>query len=122
MIFTFIQKKARLTRLWDKPSLRVILIVPFVVQIIGAVGIVGYLSLTLVIERASLFVLVVKMMVLYIWNGYSHRIAIARYQRYGFYWEVPSLLLPLVYFVPLPLSPLQLIKLEKLGYSLHGGF
>lgn len=38
------QRSGRLSRLWGKRSLRTVLIVPFVLQVIGAVGLVGYLS------------------------------------------------------------------------------
>ncbi|MEP0859409.1 SpoIIE family protein phosphatase [Trichocoleus sp. DQ-U1] len=43
-IFVPPPKNARLRRLWGKRSLRVVLIVPFVLQVLGAVGLVGYLS------------------------------------------------------------------------------
>lgn len=43
-IFVPPPKNARLTWLWGKRSLRTVLIVPFVIQVVGAVGFVGYFS------------------------------------------------------------------------------
>ncbi len=44
MIFTALQKNEQYTRLLGKRSLPVVLIVPFVLQVVGAVGLVGFLS------------------------------------------------------------------------------